>query len=482
MWAVIRLGMTDDSTTARDDTPVDRAVTARLDTYQDRLFELLSQPSVSATGEGMEAAAPLVGSILGECGMTVEQVETDRYPLVYAEYVPEAVADASATVPTVLFYGHYDVQPPGDPSAWTTPAFEPTVRDGAVYARGAGDNKGQFAAHAFAVDALRAADAFPDVRVKLLVEGGEESGSEGLREYLGADPDELADVDLVMVADGPRHAVADRDGTPVGVPTLLYGNRGVLSLQVDVRTANTDLHSGNFGGPVPAATNRLVELLASMRADDGDSIAIDGFHDDVAITAADRALVEAIPDDSAAIREALDLDGFATDDPYYERLLTRPSMTVNGLEGGYQGEGGKTVLPARASAKLDFRLVPDQDPQAVFEAVRDHLEAREPGVDVRYRSSFPPMKTPVDTPVAAPVRAALQAVWGEEPVELPLLGGSLPAAYFRTVPALADVPVLIAPYANHDQGNHSPNEHLELDCFENGIRTSARLIESLAEQ
>jgi acetylornithine deacetylase/succinyl-diaminopimelate desuccinylase-like protein len=157
-------------------------------------------------------------------------------------------------------------------------------------------------------------------------------------------------------------------------------------------------------------------------------------------------------------------------------------MTVNGLEGGYQGEGGKTVLPARASAKLDFRLVPDQDPQAVFEAVRDHLEAREPGVDVRYRSSFPPMKTPVDTPVAAPVRAALQAVWDDQPVELPLLGGSLPAAYFRTVPALADVPVLVVPYANHDQGNHSPNEHLDLGCFENGIRTSARLIESLAEQ
>ena len=476
--------MTDDAITetAAGDSPVDRAVTARLDTYKDHLFGLLSQPSVSATGEGMEAAATRVGSVLDACGLTVEQVDTGRYPLVYAEHVPEGTAEASSPVPTVLFYGHYDVQPPGDPATWTTPAFEPTVRDGAVYARGAGDNKGQFAAHAFAVDALRAADAFPDVRVKLLVEGGEESGSEGLREYLDDDPEELADVDLVIVADGPRHAVADRDGRPMGVPTLLYGNRGVLSVQVDVRTANTDLHSGNFGGPVPAGTNRLVELLASMRADDGDGIAIDGFHDDVAITTADKALVKAIPDDSAAIREALGLDEFATDDPYYERLLTRPSMTVNGLDGGYQGEGGKTVLPARASAKLDFRLVPDQDPQAVFAAVRRHLEAQAPGVDVRYQSSFPPMKTPVDTPVAAPVTAALQSVWDEQPVELPLLGGSLPAAYFRTVPALADVPVLIVPYANHDQGNHSPNEHLALDCFENGIRTTARLIELLAEQ
>ncbi|MFC5134892.1 MULTISPECIES: M20/M25/M40 family metallo-hydrolase [Haloferacaceae] len=468
------------------------AVDERVDAYRDRLFELLAQPSVSTTGEGMDVAADLVIDVLEDAGLDAERIETERYPLVYAERGPagdedgaDDTGDAAETgddAPTVLFYGHYDVQPPGDVDAWESPAFEPTIRDGSIYARGSGDNKGQFAAHAFAVDALLAADAFPDVTVKLLIEGGEESGSAGLREYLRSQPAALGDVDLVYVADGPRHAVAGEDGVRAGVPTLMYGNRGVLSVQVDLRTANTDLHSGNFGGPVPGATNRLVELLASMRADDGDGVDVDGFHDGTAITDADRELVAAIPDDSEAIREELDVDRFVTDDPYYERLLARPTMTINGLSGGYQGEGMKTVLPATASAKLDFRLVPNQDPDAVFEAVRSHLREREPRVEVAKHGTFPPMKTPVDTPMAAPVRDALETVWNEEVVELPVLGGSLPAAYFREVEALSDVPVLVVPYANHDQGNHSPNEHLDVDCFENGIRTSARVIRSLGSR
>ncbi|RAW45958.1 deacylase [Halorubrum sp. 48-1-W] len=465
------------------DDAVAATITERADAYRDRLFDLLAQPSVSTTGEGMDVAPGLVVDVLADAGLDAERIETERYPLVYAERGPVGgagdVAGAGDDAPTVLFYGHYDVQPPGDVDAWESPAFEPTVRDGSIYARGAGDNKGQFAAHAFAVDALLSADAFPDVTVKLLVEGGEESGSAGLREYLRSQPDALADVDLVYVADGPRHAVAGENGVRAGVPTLMYGNRGVLSVQVDLRTANTDLHSGNFGGPIPGATNRLVELLASMRADDGDGVAVDGFHDGTAITDADRELVAAIPDDSDAIRRELDVDRLATADPYYERLLTRPTMTINGLSGGYQGEGMKTVLPARASAKLDFRLVPNQDPDAVFEAVRSHLREREPRVEVAKHGTFPPMKTPVDTPMAVPVRESLATVWDEDVVELPVLGGSLPAAYFREVEALADVPVLVVPYANHDQGNHSPNEHLDVDCFENGIRTSARVIRSL---
>ncbi|GAB6879095.1 M20/M25/M40 family metallo-hydrolase [Halorubrum gandharaense] len=475
----------------RDDT-LATTIDDRLDDYREALFEVLSQPSISTTGKGMDAAGDLVVDTLSDQGLDARRIATDRHPLVYAERGP-ADGDESTddNLPTVLFYGHYDVQPPGDEDEWDSPAFEPTVRDGAVYARGAGDNKGQFLAHAFAVDALLAADAFPDVRVKLLVEGGEESGSAGLREYLrggrgerGA-PTEIADADLVYVADGPQHAVVtERDGERVreGTPTLIYGNRGILSAELECRTANTDLHSGNFGGPVPAATNELVAALDSVRGEDGDEIVVDGFHDGTNVTDADRELVAAIPDDSAAIAEELALSGFASDDPYYERLLTRPTLTINGLSGGYQAEGMKTVLPATASAKIDCRLVPDQDPDAVFEALRDHFAAVSPDLELTKRSTFPPMKTPVDTPLAEPVAGALEAVWGTEPVELPVLGGSLPAAHFREVPSLADVPVLVVPYANHDQGNHSPNEHLDLRCFENGIRTSARVIRALASR
>ena len=491
-----------DADDATADDPVTTAIDERLTEYRERLFDLLGQPSISTTGEGMDAAGDLVVETLEKSGLDAELIETSRHPLVYAERVPESVERGEVPadeVPTVVFYGHYDVQPPGDEDAWESPAFEPTVRDGSIYARGAGDNKGQFACHAFAVDALLAADAFPAVEVKLLIEGGEESGSHGLREYLGDGAREIEDADLVYVADGPQHAVApgaaEADGDqkpadgeqPVDVaresrPTLIYGNRGVLSFQLDHRTANTDLHSGNFGGPVPAATNELVEALSSMRGPDGDEITVDGFHDAVEITAADRELVDAIPDDSAAVAADLELSHFASDDPYYVRLLTQPTMTINGLSGGYQGDGMKTVLPNEATAKLDCRLVPHQDPNDVFDAIRDHLAEVAPDVEATRQSTFPPMKTPVDTPAADPVESALAAVWGDSPVELPVLGGSLPAAYFRDVDALSDVPVLIVPYANHDQGNHSPNEHLAVENFENGIRTSARVLQAIERQ
>jgi len=474
------------------------AIDDRLDDYREALFRLLAQPSVSATGEGIDAAADLTVAVCEQFGFAAERIETDGAPVVHAERGPGTAAGWSGSgsgggpdaadsegggndgPPTLVFYGHYDVQP-GDPDAWESPAFEPTIRDGSIYARGAGDNKGQFAAHAFAADALAAAGAAPDLnlRVRLLIDGGEETGSAGLRSYLAGGADRIADADLVYVADGPRHAVAGADGVRRGRPTLIYGNRGLLAFQVDRRTADTDLHSGNFGGPIPAATNRLVDALATLR--DGDEVLVDGFDDGIQVTDADRELVDAIPDDGAAV--AADL-GLAADDPdgerYYERLLTEPTMTINGLSGGYAGEGMKTVLPASATAKIDCRLLPGQNPDAVLDRIREHLAAVDPAVEVTRLGSFPPMKTPVDTPAAPPVRRALAAVWGTEPIELPVLGGSLPAAYFREVPPLSDVPVLVVPYANHDQGNHSPDEHLDLDCFENGIATSARAMREIA--
>ena len=456
---------------------IDRVIDANLDAYREALFELLAQPSISTTGEGMDAAPALVGETLRRFGFErVTRVETSRYPVVYAERT------TSEDAPTVLFYGHYDVQPPGDEAAWESPPFEPTVREGSIYARGAGDNKGQFSAHAFAVHALEEADAFPDVNVKLVLDGGEESGSAGFREYLDSNPSELAGTDLVYVADGPMFgsatdAASGTDGRSQR-PLVAYGNRGVLSFQLDLQTASTDLHSGNFGGPVPNAATELVDLLASMR--DGDEIAIDGFHEGIDVTDADRAAVADIPADEDAIRAELDLSGLASDRPYYERLLLEPTLTINGLSSGYQGDGMKTIVPSTATAKLDCRLVPDQDPDAVFEAVREHVAAHNPDVEVTKQSTFPPLKTPIETPAADPVLAALESVWDREPVEFPVLGGSLPAAYFRRVPALSDVPVLVVPYANPDQGNHSPNEHLDVECFENGIRTSARILREIA--
>jgi acetylornithine deacetylase/succinyl-diaminopimelate desuccinylase-like protein len=439
---------------------VEAVIDERFDGYRQALFELLRQPSVSATGEGINETADLVGELVAAHGFDDwKRIETGHAPLIYAERV---VGDDA---PTVVFYGHYDVQPPGEAGEWETPAFEPTVRDGSIYARGAGDNKGQLATHVFAVDALVAAGAAPEVNVKLLFEGEEESGSLGLRAYLEGDAAEIADADLVYVADGPVHRS--------GRPTLIYGNRGVLSAQLDHETANTDLHSGNFGGPVPNAATELVEVLSTMI--DGDEVTVDGFHDDVRVTEADRDLVAAIPDDSREIMADLDLDRLATEQPYYERVLLEPTLTINGLESGYTGEGGKTIIPHEAMAKLDMRLVPDQDPDDVFESIEAHVNRENPDVQVTKGTSFPPMKTPVDTPASDDVAAALADVWGVDPIEMPLLGGSLPAAYFQQ--ALSDdLPVLVVPYANADQGNHSPNEHLDVEYFRNGIRATAAFL------
>lgn len=475
----------DEHNTNRDDEInegwIDKTVERRFEEYRKGLFDLLRQPSISTTGEGMETAADHVVSVLSRFGFEeVRRIETDRYPLVYAERTPEDESgdssDRTTARPTILLYGHYDVQPPGDLDEWESPPFDPTVRDGRIYARGVGDNKGQFLAHAFALDALDRAGVEIDVDVKLLVEGGEESGSTGLREYLDRNPAELAAVDLLYVADGPMHAVAE-NGTQRDVPTIAYGNRGVLSFQLDVQTAQSDLHSGNFGGPVPAASNVLVDALASLRTDD--EILVDGFGTGIDITEADRELARDIPADEEALAGRLGVEAFDSDQPFYERLLTEPTMTINGLQSGYQGDGMKTVLPCRATAKLDCRLVPGQDPDAVYDRIRSHLQDVDDRIEITKQGTFPAAKTPVDTPVARPIKAALSAVWDTDPVELPMLGGSLPAAYFRRIPALEAVPLLVVPYANHDQGNHSPNENLSLGCFENGIKTSAELLRRL---
>jgi acetylornithine deacetylase/succinyl-diaminopimelate desuccinylase-like protein len=435
----------------------------RFDVYLEDVFDLLRQPSVSSTGEGMNRCADLLCDLLEKRDFsTTRRIETNRYPLVYAEnYVDESA-------PTVVFYGHYDVQPPGDTDRWETPAFEPTVRDGSIYARGSGDNKGQLVTHIFAVDALQAASEEPSINVKLLFEGGEENGSVGLINYLHDDPTELSDADLVYVADGPMHRS--------GRPTLIYGNRGILSIQLTHTCAKEDLHSGNFGGPIPNAANELVEVLASMY--NGDRITVPDFYEDVTITEADHELIADIPSDEAAMRAELDIEQLATDQSYYERLLLEPTMTINGITSGYEGEGMKTIIPHRADAKLDMRLVPNQNPNDIFDLIENYIKEQNSNIEVTKMGTFPPMKTPLNTPAASAVLDALSDVWNDEPIEMPLLGGSLPAAHFRDS---LDVPVLVVPYANPDQGNHSPNEHLDVDCLKKGIKTSARFIEQFRD-
>lgn len=444
------------------------------DAFLDDLRSLLAQPSISATGEGIDSCVTQVRRLCLEYGFDeAEIVDTPGNPAVIAH----AFADESDVVgSTAVLYGHYDVQPATE-SEWQSPPFEPTVRDGPdgeprLYARGAGDNKGQWFAHLCAVRALRETQGLP-TDVTLVIEGGEESGSEHLA-WLVEEHRETLDADVAIVADGP----IDESGRP----HVLLGSRGLLYVDIEATGANRDLHSGNFGGPVPNPATAVVDLLASLR--DGGRITLDGFYDDVRpLTDRDREVLAEIPFDEAKAKTDLGLSAFGTDpdESYTERLLTRPNLNVAGLDAGYNGEGMKTVLPASARAKIDFRLVADQAPDDVFEALSEHVETNSPaGIDVELDrvAAMAPQRTPADSPVVEPTMRAVREGWGVEPILKPSLGGSVPTYVFADA---LDVPCLVVPYANADENNHAPDENIALWCFRSGIRTTVALLGELSE-
>ncbi|WP_117595590.1 M20/M25/M40 family metallo-hydrolase [Haloprofundus halophilus] len=453
----------------------DDYVDERFDDFLEDLLGLLEQPSISATGEGVAECTDLAERLCREYGFDeTETVETDGQPAIIAH----AEADESADDrPTLLLYGHYDVQPV-DPDEWTSPPFEPTVREGPdgrerIYARGAGDNKGQWFAHLCAVRALRETTGLP-VNVTLLLEGEEESGSPHLDQVVEERADELA-ADLTYVADGPIDAS--------GRPHVLMGARGMLYVQLDATGPNRDLHSGNYGGPVPNPAWELNRILSSMKDDDG-RVTIDGFYDDVRpITDLDREALDAMPFDAEAVEADLDIGGFANGpgDSYLEKLLYYPTLNIAGFASGYGGEGTKTIVPSTAKLKMDMRLVADQDPDEVYEKFCSHVENHASGtvdVEVSKFGTMSPQRTPLDHPARKPILDAVAEGWNTEPILKPTLGGSLPTAAFARH---LETPVVVVPYANSDENNHSPDENLALDCFESGVRTTAALLDRLVD-
>jgi acetylornithine deacetylase/succinyl-diaminopimelate desuccinylase-like protein len=445
------------------------AVLAACDANHDRdlndLITLLRQPSISAQNIGVRECAEMVKTLLEGAGGSARLLETTAQPVVFAEFPGPAGA------PTVLFYGHYDVQPPEPLELWDTPPFEPTIRDGRLYARGVADNKGQFFAHIAALRAWRETVGELPVSVKFIVEGEEETGSPHLNEIVENYRDLLA-ADLVVTSDGPT-LIADRPG-------IVYGVRGVVSFELRVRGAISDLHSGNWGGVAPNAAWRLVHTLSTMLSPENEPL-IEGFLDDVApLGEASRNAIANIPVDEQEMLAGIGLRELPPPAgvPLFDRLMARPTITINGLTSGYQGAGGKTVLPATASAKLDVRLVPDQDPETILNLIEAHLAKVAPDVEmVRSGGQMRPSSTPLDHPFASAVRAAVQTGFGASPVEVPLLGGSLPDAVWTQDLGL---PSFVVPYGVPDQRNHAPNESMPLDRFYAGIRTSAALLAELS--
>lgn len=428
------------------------------------LFRILRQPSISTQNIGVRECAELERDLLVDAGLETKIIETDGHPMVFGE------RPGPAGAPTLLLYGHYDVQPPEPLDAWLSPPFEPEIRDGKIWARGVGDNKGQHIAHICALRAWNETVGNLPIGIKVLLEGEEECGSPQIDAFVAANRELLA-ADLVVTADGPVHDDAH--------PQVEYGVRGMVYIELTARGAKHDLHSGNWGGIAPNPAWTLVQLLATMR-DAGGNVLIEGFEDDVRpLSDLAQAAIGRIPLDQAGALAGIGVRELPppADVPYFERLMARPTLNIAGFTSGYGGPGSKTIIPAVATVKMDMRLVPDQDPDDIFTKVKAHVVKHAPDVEIRHFGAMRPSHTPLDHPLAEPVRRAVTQGFGVESIDIPLVGGSLPDATWTQTLGL---PSFVVPYANHDEANHAPNENLVLERFYAGIRTTAALVAELA--
>ncbi|GAA0376426.1 dipeptidase [Bacillus horti] len=430
--------------------------------HLDELKEYLAIPSISSLSDHKQdvaKGAEWTADALRKIGIeNVEIMPTAGHPVVYGEWLK------AEGKPTVLIYGHYDVQPVDPLHLWDTPPFEPAIRDEKLYARGASDDKGQVFMHIKAIEALLKTEGTLPVNVKFCIEGEEEIGSVNLDQFVEQYKDKLK-ADVLVISDTTLYAK--------GKPAICYGLRGLCGMQIDVKGAKGDLHSGLYGGAVQNALHAIVQLLSTLRNDQG-KIMVKGFYDKVQeLTEEERKAYEALPFDAEQYRCELEVpelfgeEGFST----LERTWVRPTLEINGVYGGFQGEGIKTVLPAEAHAKITCRLVPDQDPQEIAELIIEHIkEHTPPGVTVT-TSLFDqgkPFVTPFDHPAIQAAGRAYQKAYGVEPAYT-RMGGSIPIV--ETFGTLLDIPVVLMGFGLPEENFHAPNEHFHLENFDQGLRT-----------
>lgn len=453
----------------RSEAPDDKH--GRVTPELENLFSFLRFPSISTdsqhNGDVRACANWLVAKLTG-MGLAAELHETPQHPIVVARNAHVAGRR------TVLIYGHYDVQPVDPLSLWASDPFEPVIRDGRIWARGATDNKGQMMAHVLGVEkTLREQGELP-LNLIFLFEGEEEIGSPSLPSFLLEHREELR-CDVV--------AISDTGMVARGVPTLGYGLRGITCCEVILRGPKGDLHSGLFGGVIANPASAIARLVASLHAADG-RVAIDGFYDNVRpLESWEREMWSKLPGVSDADFLAVTGSPGLFGEPGYssaERTWARPTAEVNGIGGGYQGEGSKTVLPAEAFVKLSFRLVPDQSPQEIMEKVQSHLERHcPPGVtlEVRVGHDGKPYAADPNSKFGLAAQQALRVAFGAEPV-LIREGGSIPIV--QTFRDILGVDTLLLGLALSDAAMHAPNENFPVENFEAGIRLNQALLKELA--
>jgi acetylornithine deacetylase/succinyl-diaminopimelate desuccinylase-like protein len=434
-------------------------------------IDFLRIPSISNLSEhaaDCRRAAEWVAAELRRIGVEhVEVSETGGHPVVYGDWRHAQGA------PTVIVYGHYDVQPVDPIELWESSPFEPIVRGDRILGRGTSDDKGQIHIHLKAAEALLATRGRLPVNLKFVFEGDEEASSEHLDAWLEANRGRLG-AEIAVISDSGFF-----DGN---LPAITIGLRGIAYAQIDVEGPSVDLHSGSYGGTVQNPANALCQIIAGLKGADG-RILVSGFYDDVVpLSDEDRAALVELPFDEDAYRESLGLPALFGEAGYttIERRGARPTLDVNGIWGGFQGEGGKTIIPAHAHAKVSCRLVPNQDPERIFEALRRHVEAIAPvGVRVRVQnlSGGRPSLTPMHHPATQAAARALEATFGRAPLYI-REGGSIPvSASFESILGL---PVVLLGFTPPDDNAHAPNESMDLRNYETGIRTIARYWDELA--
>jgi acetylornithine deacetylase/succinyl-diaminopimelate desuccinylase-like protein len=441
--------------------------------FTEDLLDFLRIPSISSLAEhraDVARAADWVAERLRRAGMeNVQVLPTGGHPVVYADHLH------ASGKPTVLIYGHFDTQPVDPLELWDTPPFSPTIREGRVYARGASDDKGNMLAPILALEALLKTTGGLPLNVKVLFEGQEEIGSPQLPEFIAAHK-ELLRCDLVLSADGSQWEEEQ--------PALWVGLKGICALQIDVTGASSDLHSGGFGGAVQNPIHALVHILATMRGEDG-RVRVAGFYDDVRpLSEDDRAAIAAVPFDEEKYKRDLDIPDVFGEAGYstLERNWARPTLEVNGIWGGFQGDGVKTVLPREAHAKITCRLVADQDPVRVAQLIEEHVKAHAwPGVRVGVRipeTGSKPYLMPADHPGNEVAKSVLEELYGKAPYYV-RAGGSIP--FCSIILDELGVYTVNFAFALRDEQVHAPNEFFRLSSFERGQQAYARLLGRLAE-
>ena len=447
-----------------------------INVHRDRSLEELTQylaiPSISALPAhhaDVVRCAEWTAAHLTQIGLTgVRLIETPGNPVVYGEWL------GAEGAPTILFYGHYDVQPVDPLEKWTSPPFEATVRDGEIYARGSADDKGQVFMHLKAIEAWLSQTGSLPINIKVFIEGEEEVGSTHLDRFV-SDNREMLKSDVVVISDSPMF---DR-----GVPSICYGLRGLAYFQIDVRGTNSDLHSGSFGGAVANPAFMLSNILSQMKDKSG-RIKIPGFYDDVRpLLDEERAQWKRLPFNETRYRKDLGAPRLFGETGYstLERVWARPTFEVNGLLAGFTGDGAKTVIPASAMAKVSMRLVPDQLPDKIaglFEAYLKKVAPKSVDVSLTRMHGGKPWMAAFDNPYVQAAGRAIERGFGKSPV-FNREGGSIPVV--STFQEILGVPSVLFGIGLPDENAHAPNEKLDLGNFHNGVIASAFLYEEIGK-